>query len=210
MFPTAGQTVPGIRLDGFEGEWVDKSLRDMSESIEYGLNAASKEYDGQNKYLRITDIDDVSRAFIMNTLTSPDIILSNSDEYLLKTNDILFARTGASVGKSYLYKESDGKVYFAGFLIRARIKQEYDGNYIFQNTLTERYNQYIEVTSQRSGQPGVNGKEYGLYRIMVPDLPEQQAIGSFFSNFDDLTSSYQSKIEELVSLKKKLLQDMFI
>ncbi|RHK66404.1 restriction endonuclease subunit S [Streptococcus parasanguinis] len=210
MFPKAGQTVPEIRLDGFEGEWKKVKLKDVTESIEYGLNASAKEFDGENKYIRITDIDDVSRKFKEDSLTSPDINVSECDNYLLCEKDILFARTGASVGKTYLYDIKDGKVYFAGFLIRARIKEKFDSKFIFQNTLTNRFTQYVKVTSQRSGQPGVNGKEYGEYGLYLPKYEEQQAIGSYFSNLDNLINSHQEKISQLETLKKKLLQDMFI
>ena len=210
MFPKAGQTVPEIRLDGFKGEWKKVKLKDVTESIEYGLNASAKEFDGENKYIRITDIDDVSRKFKEDSLTSPDINVSECDNYLLCEKDILFARTGASVGKTYLYDMKDGKVYFAGFLIRARIKEKFDSKFIFQNTLTNRFTQYVKVTSQRSGQPGVNGKEYGEYELYLPKYEEQQAIGAYFSNLDNLINSYQEKISQLETLKKKLLQDMFI
>ena len=210
MFPKAGQTVPEIRLDGFEGEWEKVKLKDVTESIEYGLNASAKEFDGENKYIRITDINDVSRKFKEDGLTSPDIDVTECDNYLLCERDILFARTGASVGKTYLYDKKDGKVYFAGFLIRARIKEKFDSKFIFQNTLTDRFTQYVKVTSQRSGQPGVNGKEYGEYELYLPKYEEQQFIGSYFSNLDNLINSYQEKISQIETLKKKLLQDMFI
>lgn len=210
MFPKAGQTVPEIRLDGFEGEWEKVKLKDVTDSIEYGLNASAKEFDGENKYIRITDIDDISRKFKEDSLTSPDINVSECDNYLLCEKDILFARTGASVGKTYLYDKKDGKVYFAGFLIRARIKEKFDSKFIFQNTLTDKFTQFVKVTSQRSGQPGVNGKEYGEYELYLPQYEEQQAIGSYFSNLDNLINSYKDKISQLETLKKKLLQDMFI
>ena len=210
MFPKAGQTVPEIRLDGFEGEWEKVRLKDVTESIEYGLNASAKEFDGENKYIRITDIDDVSRKFKEDSITSPDINVSECDNYLLCEKDILFARTGASVGKTYHYDIKDGKVYFAGFLIRARIKEKFDSKFIFQNTLTNRFTQYVKVISQRSGQPGVNGKEYGEYELFLPKYREQQAIGAYFSNLDNLITAHQEKISQLETLKKKLLQDMFI
>lgn len=210
MFPKAGQTVPEIRLAGFEVEWEKVKLKDVTESIEYGLNASAKEFDGENKYIRITDIDDVSRKFKEDSITSPDINVSECDNYLLCEKDILFARTGASVGKTYLYDIKDGKVYFAGFLIRARIKEKFDSKFIFQNTLTDRFTQYVKVTSQRSGQPGVNGKEYGEYELYLPKYEEQQAIGAYFSNLDNLIAAHQEKISQLETLKKKLLQDMFI
>ena len=157
------------------------------------MNAAAKEYDGENKYIRITDIDDNTHEFLTDGLTSPDIDLNGAENYKLAEGDILFARTGASVGKSYIYKNSDGLVYYAGFLIRARIKEEYDAEFIFQNTLTEKYNKYIAVTSQRSGQPGVNAQEYSEFEIQVLKKEEQTKIGTYFSNLDHLITLHQSK-----------------
>ncbi len=66
------------------------------------------------------------------------------------------------------------------FLIRARIKSGYDPGFIFQNTLTSKYSKFIKVTSQRSGQPGVNAQEYANFSLMVPNNDEQIKIGNFF------------------------------
>ena len=174
--------------------WEQRKLGDIAQSFEYGLNAPAKEYDGTNKYLRITDIDDVSRKFNIDNLTSPDIELSTAKNYRLLNGDILFARTGASVGKSFIYRDSDGIVYFAGFLIRARIKAGYDAEFVFQNTLCESYGKYIQITSQRSGQPGVNAKEYSDYAFNLPTYDEQKKIGNFLHQIDDLITLHQQKL----------------
>lgn len=189
--------------------WKQRKLGELASSFEYGLNAAAKEYDGENKYIRITDIDDNTHEFLTDNLTSPDIELTGADNYKLTEGDILFARTGASVGKSYIYKNSDGLVYYAGFLIRARIKEEYDTEFVFQNTLTDRYNKYIAVTSQRSGQPGVNAQEYAEFEIKVPKKEEQTKIGTYFRNIDNLITLHQRKCDEAKKLKKCMLQKMF-
>lgn len=97
--------------------WEQRKLSEMCGTFEYGLNAAAKEFDGKNKYIRITDIDDASREFLLSDLSSPDICLDGMSKYLLSSGDIVFARTGASVGKTYIYRENDGIVYFAGLLI---------------------------------------------------------------------------------------------
>ena len=99
--------VPKLRFPQFTDAWEQRKLGEMSYSFEYGLNAAATEFDGKNKYIRITDIDDESRAFSQSNLTSPDTDFTNADNYKLKEGDILFARTGASVGKSYIYRASD-------------------------------------------------------------------------------------------------------
>ncbi|MGX6466874.1 restriction endonuclease subunit S [Leuconostoc falkenbergense] len=189
--------------------WEQRKLGELTNSFEYGLNASAKKFDGIHKYIRITDIDDSSRKFNSDSITSPDIDFSSADNYELKLNDLLFARTGASVGKSYIYTESDGLVYYAGFLIRVRIKPEFDSNFVFQNTFTSTYENFIRITSQRSGQPGVNAKEYAGFEINIPSLEEQQMIGSLFKQLDNLTAQNEQKVDLLKQLKQAYLQQIF-
>ena len=210
MFPKNGASVPEIRFKGFTDLWEQRKLGELSRSFEYGLNAAAKEYDGQNKYLRITDIDDTSRQFVSADITSPDANLAEADNYRLSDGDVLFARTGASVGKTYLYKKSDGLVYFAGFLIRAKIKESVSAGFIFQNTLTRSYERYIAITSQRSGQPGVNAQEYAEYQLMLPELFEQEKIAKLLEALDTLITLHQRKLEKLQNIKKSCLEKMFV
>ena len=184
-------------------------MGEISESFEYGLNAAATEYDGKHKYIRITDIDDSTHLFLQDDLTSPDIDFSTADDYLLQEGDVLFARTGASVGKTYIYRRSDGDLYFAGFLIRAKIKSDYDADFVFQNTLTDSYDSYIRITSQRSGQPGVNAQEYANFALSVPSLAEQKKIGAYFSHLDSLITLHQRKYDKLTKVKKAMLEKMF-
>lgn len=193
MFPEMGEKTPKIRFKGFTDDWEQRKLGEIASSFEYGLNAAAKEYDGENKYIRITDIDDNTHEFLTDSLTSPDMDLAGAENYKLEKGDILFARTGASVGKSYIYRAYDGLVYYAGFLIRARIKDEYDSEFVFQNTLTDKYNKYIAVTSQRSGQPGVNAQEYSEFEIQVSQKKEQTKIGDYFKGLDHLITLHHRK-----------------
>ena len=205
----AKNTKPAIRFKGFTDAWEQRKLGEVAENFEYGLNAAAKEFDGVNKYIRITDIDDESHQFNKEDLTSPDTNLEIAERYKLEKGDILFARTGASVGKSYIYRESDGLVYYAGFLIRGKIKEGFDTEFVFQNTLTEEYKNYIRITSQRSGQPGVNAQEYQEYSFKVPHYAEQKQIGMLFKNLDHLITLHQRKYDSLVNVKKAMLEKMF-
>ena len=184
-------------------------MGDVASSFDYGLNAAATEYDGQNKYLRITDIDDETHEFSKSDLTTPLADLAMSADYLLKESDLLFARTGASVGKTYLYRQFDGMVYFAGFLIRARIGEGADPEFAYQATLTDAYKKYVAITSQRSGQPGVNAQEYADYQLMLPSKTEQQQIGMTLRSLDDLITLHQRKYDKLVIFKKTMLEKMF-
>ena len=160
--------------------WEEKSLGEVTGNISYGLNAASKDYDGENKYIRITDIDETTGKFNNLDIVSPDCVLS--DDYKLKINDLLFARTGASTGKTYLYNENDGKMYFAGFLIKFSIKNEYCSNFIFYITQTFNYKKWVSIMSARSGQPGINAKEYSNYKFSCPVYDEQVKISNIISN----------------------------
>lgn len=188
---TGKQNAPEIRFEGFTDPWEQRKLGSIAASFDYGLNAAATEYDGQNKYLRITDIDDATHEFLKSDLTTPLADLAMSADYLLEEGDLLFARTGASVGKTYLYRQYDGTVYFAGFLIRARIGESADPEFVYQATLTDAYKKYVAITSQRSGQPGVNAQEYADYQLMLPSRTEQQQIGMALRSLDNLITLHQ-------------------
>ena len=203
------QNTPEIRFEGFTDPWEQRKLSNIAASFDYGLNAAATEYDGKNKYLRITDIDDATHEFLKSDLTTPLANLAMSADYLLEEGDLLFARTGASVGKTYLYRQYDGTVYFAGFLIRARIEESADPEFIYQATLTDAYKKYVAITSQRSGQPGVNAQEYADYQLMLPSRTEQQQIGMTLRSLDNLITLHQRKYDKLCTVKKSMLDKMF-
>ena len=101
-------------------------------------------------------------------------------------------------------------VYYAGFLIRARIRGEINAEFVYQNTLTDNYNKYITITSQRSGQPGVNAQEYAKYEILIPDREEQDKISAYLRSIDKLITFHQQKCDELKNIKKFMLQNMFV
>ena len=203
--------VPKLRFPGFTGDWELRKLGDVIDRFEYGLNAAATEYDGVHKYIRITDIDDVSHKFLKSNLTTPKIDFQDADTemYKLKEGDILFARTGASVGKTYLYDINDGDLYFAGFLIRGHVNPSNNAKFVYQNTLTENYDLFIKITSQRSGQPGVNSKEYAEFKLYIPSKEEQEKISLVLADFDNLIILHQRKLESLKLKKKALLQKLF-
>ena len=82
-------------------------------------------------------------------------------------------------------------VYYAGFLIRAKIKENYNPEFLFQNTLTKAYEKFITLTSMRSGQPGVNAQEYSQYDLLVPGKLEQDKISNLLQKFDNLITLHQ-------------------
>lgn len=203
-----GQEVRFKADDGSDfPEWEEKKLGEVCAPLTYGMNAAAVKYDGENKYIRITDIDDESHLYKNDELVSPDGELD--DKYLVSENDILLARTGASVGKSYLYDKKDGKLYYAGFLIKAHVKSE-NSKFIYYQTLTDRYARWVQVTSMRSGQPGINANEYSEFMVYVPCLEEQQKIADCLSSLDEVIEKQKATLAAWEELKKGLLQQMFV
>lgn len=188
--------------------WEEKKLGDVMDDFSYGMNVSSKRFDGQNKYIRITDIDESTHKYDSSDIVSPDGKLEQ--KYLVKDGDILFARTGASVGKSYLYNSEDGNLYFAGFLIRGRVKSSYNPYFIYLQTLTFNYKKWVYVFSMRTGQPGINAEEYRSFKFLCPSLPEQKKIADFLSAFDEKMNLVRKEVDTLQTIKKGLLQQMFV
>ena len=198
--------IPEVRFPEFTEEWEKQKLSNILE-FEYGMNAAGKEFDGENKYIRITDIEESSRKFLQTKLVSPEGKVT--EKYRVKFGDILFARTGASTGKTYKYIDNDGKIYFAGFLIRGRVDKKTSVDFIFYLTLNYKYKSWINVMSMRSGQPGINAKEYGSYEFRIPKIKEQQKIGDFFMLLDKRIEQQEQKIALLKDYKKAMMQKIF-
>ena len=198
--------VPNLRFPEFQGEWKKTKFGDIATGFDYGMNAAAKNYDGVNKYIRITDIDEASSTYTDKDIVSPDGILT--DNYLVNNRDILLARTGASTGKSYLYKQSDGKLYYAGFLIRANVTT-HDLYFVFSQLHTHRYWRWVSIMSARSGQPGINSQEYSSFPIYTTSIEEESKIAKLLSLLDERIATQNKIIEDLKKLKyaisKKLL-----
>ena len=202
---------PKLRFKADDGSdfpnWEEKTLGELCEPLTYGMNAAATKFDGENRYIRITDIDDETHAFLSNDVVSPSGELD--DKYLVKKGDILLARTGASTGKSYLYHPKDGKLFYAGFLIKAHVPPSSDDYFIYSQTLTDRYGKWVKTTSMRSGQPGINANEYASYSFSVPSLPEQRKIAGLLSAVDDVISAQEAEVAAWQERKKGVMQKLF-
>ena len=188
--------------------WKEVALCDVASGFEYGMNAAATVYDGSHKYIRITDIDDNSHLYSQNVPVSPEGQVD--EKYRVRENDILFARTGASVGKSYRYQRSDGDLYYAGFLIRIHVNSDVNCDYVFQNTLTEAYRRWVLLESARSGQPGINADQYKQYRFLLPPLELQNKISTLATNLDNLICKEENLLSQIEQVKIALLQRLFI
>ncbi len=178
-------------------DWEVSKLEDVSNNIFYGIAARAVPYDGKVKYIRITDIDDSSGEFSPTPLCSPEVF---SEDYFVHPGDILFARTGSSVGKTYLYSQNDGNLVFAGFLIKVEVTEACP-EFIFYLTQTSSYWEWIAAQSVRTGQPGINAIQLSKLPIPLPARSEQVKIGNILKKIDGLISGLKNLIEKKRSIK---------
>ena len=215
LFPQPGETQPLLRFTEFRDapDWGQVALGTLLDRPpEYGANAAAVPFSVDlPAYIRITDIDDDGR-FVPAPRVSIDI--EPSDDQYLQPGDIVLARTGASVGKSYLYREEVGRLVFAGFLIRVRPNlDQLVPEFLSAYLSTWSYWDWVRHTSVRSGQPGINGSEYASMPLTIPpdaaSLPEQRKIADCLGSLDDLIAAEGQKLEALKTHKQGLMQQVF-
>ena len=200
----------GFRLPGFNGEWDIVTLRDVCLSNgQYGMNAPA--VFGQPDlpmYMRITDISDKEKYV---NADDARVQTTECDKYLLHENDVVFVRTGGTVGKKYFYSLSDGKLVFAGFLIRFSIdKTKINVSFLKSVLNTSKYWKWVATMSQRSGQPGINAEEYGAYSFPIPTLNEQKEIGKILSTADHELDLLEQDLTQWEQKKKSLMQLLFM
>lgn len=211
LFPAEGERVPRLRFPEFEGagEWEEKKLGELLLARpDYGLNAPAVPFlEDLPTYLRITDISEEGK-YINDGKVS--VRAPVGEENYLQAGDIVLARTGASVGKSYLYQPRDGRLVFAGFLIRLRPNRKIlDSSFLSNFLTTPRYWEWVTVNSARSGQPGINSSEYSSLSIPLPSFSEQQHIAACLTSLDDLLVAQGDKIEALREFKQGLMHGLF-
>ena len=191
-------------------EWVRWAT--LSESIQYGYNAPAQE-NGRIKMVRISDIQDNS--VLWETVPYCDIRESEIDAYLLKPNDILFARTGGTVGKSYLVQEVPEEAIYAGYLIRTRYSNQLCPQYLKYFMESELYWSQLREGTIATAQPNCNGKTLGNMLVPIPPLLEQFRIVEKLNKIMLCVNEYSiaySKAKQLndnfpEQLKKSILQE---
>lgn len=189
-------------------EWKVKKLGEITIGKgEYGIGASATEYiEGKPRYLRITDIGDSCR-LLFNEIKGLDD--ADYEKYILKEGDIVFARTGNTTGKGYVYNREHGELVYAGFLIKYSIDNNIaKHNFIKYVIQSKRYWDWVSIMSTRSGQPGINSNEYSSFIIQLPPLKEQEKIASILSIVDEQIDNVDALIEKNKELKKGLLQTL--
>ena len=197
-------------LEPKEG-WEEKTLKDVSVIHgNYGLSVPSTEFNGV-RYLRITDITEWGD---LNDEKVSAKLDEEKEQELLEEGDILFARTGATVGKTLMYKEAFGKCLFAGYLIRYRLKKEMIlPKFLFYITHSDNYYKWVLENQKAAAQPNISAKLYNEYLVLYPPLSEQQSIvatlDSLKSKVDRLQANYDKISQECDALKQAILRKVF-
>lgn len=187
--------------------WSVKKLGELClNSPDYGLNESAVPFNRDLPlYLRITDISEDGKYISEGRVSVKYYKL----EKLLSKNNLLFARTGATVGKTYLHGITNEKIAFAGYLIRFILDENKINPYfLFLYSHTQKYWNWVKVYSMRSGQPGINSEEYSLLPILLPPLAEQEKIAEILSCWDEGIEKLSALIEKKKIQKKALMQQL--
>lgn len=186
-------------------EWVRWGT--LSTSIKYGYNTSAQK-DGKIKMVRISDIQNNQ----VNWDSVPFCNIPNEEitQYLLRKNDILFARTGGTVGKSYLVSEVPENVVYAGYLIRTRYSEKLSPQYLKYFMESYLYWSQLKKGTTITAQPNCNAKTLGKMVLPLPPLAEQQRIAdkvsALFAQLDVIDKAYEEYRELQQAMKAKLLE----
>lgn len=184
-------------------DWEVVKLGEKVSNPCYGIGAEAISFNGVDKYLRITDISDEGH-FAPNPLCSPAFF---NEIHIAKENDLFVARTGASVGKTYLYNSKDGRLIFAGFLVKLNITDA-NSKFVFYYTQTSQYKNWVVSESMRSGQPGLNLKQTMNLSMPLPPIEEQRRIASALTSIDNLIDSLDRLIAKKRDIKQGAMQQL--
>ncbi|ATF57210.1 restriction endonuclease subunit S [Streptococcus oralis] len=209
MFPKAGQTVPEIRLDGFESEWELYELKSRAETITKGTTPKDKSWQGEVNYIKTESINRDTGSLVRTASTSLEEHLGYLKRSILKEGDVLFSIVG-TLGVVGIVDKKDLPANTNQQIAIIRLKSD-DAIFMLNFLKSPRIKSFIKSDSTIGAQPSLSLWQIEKIKVSLPpSLEEQQAIGAYFSNLDNLINSHQEKISQLETLKKKLLQDMFI
>ncbi len=208
MFPQNGQKVPEIRFKGFTEDWEQRKLGDISSLITKGSTPKDKSGTGKVNFIKVENINDFSGDIV----SMSKISLEEHQGYLkrsqLQEGDILFSIAGTlgrvtSVNKAILPANTNQALS----IIRLKEENlEYVKTCLKGNVVAD----FIRRNPTIGAQPNLSLEQVSNLEIEIPSEAEQEKIGLYFSNLDNLITLHQRKYEELKNIKKFMLQNMFV
>ena len=204
MFPKAGQTVPEIRLDRFEGEWEIKKFKSISnkrgKSNSKGYDYTAYSVSNQSGLIPQSEQFEGSR--LEN--------LEKTSYKIVEPNEFAYYPARINVG-SIAFNDLDETVIVSSLYVIFSLDKSINNNYALLFIKSPEFNKEVRRNTEGSVREYLFYENFANIRIPIPPtFEEQQAISAYFSNLDNLISAHQEKISQLETLKKKLLQDMFI
>ncbi|WP_322900570.1 restriction endonuclease subunit S [Mycoplasmopsis felis] len=210
MFPEGNSKTPRIRFKGFEGEWKEERLENITKRMSSGGTPSTtikKFYNGKIPFLTISDMTKVGK-YINNTEKNitPEAI-ENSSTWLVPKNSLLLSMY-ASFGKTAINKkEITTSQAILGIILNNNISVEFLYYLLFLMDINQYWYKQVETGTQ----PNLSNWTVSKTLIkLTKNISEQQKIGDFFSKIDTLINLYQSKLNKLKQIKEALLQKMFV
>ena len=187
--------------------WKTVALGDYADSVDYGLTASATQQPTVPKFLRITDIQNG----VVNWDSVPwcECDVRSATNSLLKPGDIVFARTGATTGKSFLIRECPKDAVFASYLIRVRVGASVDPGYLSHFFNSQNYWEQITLCARGVAQPGVNASSLKTLKIPLPPLPDQKRIAAILDKADSIRRKRQEAVQMTEDLLRSVFLDMF-
>jgi type I restriction enzyme S subunit len=217
LFPKNGSKFPQLRFAGFADAWEERKLGGITEYIK-GFAFKSKDY--KKSGYRIIRVSDLGKESIKNSndsiFTSEEIAIQQK-KYKIKQDEIIITTVGSkaemkesAVGRPIIISESLGYLLNQN-LVKIYGKENYSNYFIYSQLLQPRYSDYISMIQRgNANQANIAINDLWEFQILIPEIEEQQKIGSFFKQLDDTIALHQRRLNALRRLKEGLLQKLFV
>ncbi len=192
-----------VKANSFYSKFPLNKLGLLCESPMYGANESAAEGNPQKdyRYIRITDINDDGS--LNNDWKTVEKV---EEKYILKNGDFLFARSGATAGKTFIYNEKYGKAIFAGYLIKFTVKESLNSSYLNFILKSENYQNWVLQKRVGTAQPNINAQQYSSFEIPLPPLFEQQKIVSEIEKIEEKINVLEKEIALIPEQKEAVLK----
>ncbi len=210
MFPAKGEKVPAIRFKGFTGDWEQKKITDISKIFIGLVTTMTENYRDQGTLLiRNSDIRENQFSFSNTPIFLKETFAEENKTRRLKLGDVITVHTGDIGTSAIITKNEVGAIGFATINTRPN-KEILDSYYLAAFFNTKQHKTYALRMATGDGRSNYNLKDFKKLVIPLPSIAEQKKIGGCFQNLYHLIIFQQHKINQLQSLKKFMLQNLFI